>query len=382
VDLAAWYTEQTRQSARKIFEKNLLNPVCMAPCRKPKTKGKGPREKLVYRATGRKHEQTDGKTREGGQTDMVYVLIGEDASRMEYKLERIKKEENCDQIDRFNCAKDDPAEINNELVTMNLFAEKPMVILTNATFLGAKNTTPFKPEEILANIPDDKVVVMMAEIKKMDTRKKVIKNLQNTAKVLDCMPLDEKNQPGEIQQMIKERKLKMDRDAFEWFCANAGYSQPVLAGQLDKLALYSDHLTLADVKALTTVEPTHNVFKMTDALFRKDRVKLLELYRTFRGQNMEPQAILGLLAGQIRFVYQVRVLMDSGCKKEEIMDILKASSGRIWNTMKNANRFRADQLLDNLALLSNLDETIKSGRMDRDTAFENFILQIQDPSSR
>lgn len=97
---------------------------------------------------------------------------------------------------------------------------------------------------------------------------------------------------------------------------------------------------------------------------------------------MEPQAILGLLAGQIRFVYQVRVLMDSGCKKEEMMDILKASSGRIWNTMKNANRFRADQLLDHLALLSNLDETIKSGRMDRDTAFENFILQIQDPSNR
>lgn len=55
---------------------------------------------------------------------MIYVLIGEDASRMEYKLERIKKEENCDQIDRFNCAKDDPAEIQNELVTMNLFATR------------------------------------------------------------------------------------------------------------------------------------------------------------------------------------------------------------------------------------------------------------------
>ncbi len=310
---------------------------------------------------------------------MLYVLIGEDPSRMEYKLERIKKEEGCDQIDRYDCQKDEAAAILNELDTMNLFAQKPMVILDNATFLGAKNTTPLKAEEILARIPEDKVVVLLAAIKKMDTRKKVIKTLQNTAKVLDCMPLDEKSQPIEIQQMLKERKIKMDANALSWFCENAGFSQPVLASQLDKLALYSDHLSLADVKALTTVEPTHNVFKMTDALFNKDRVRLLELYRNFRGQNMEPQAILGLLAGQIRFVYQVRVLMDAGLSKEQMMDKLKASSGRIWNTMKNANRFRADQLLDNLELLSKLDESIKSGRMDKDTAFENFILQIRQP---
>ncbi len=313
---------------------------------------------------------------------MVYILIGEDPSRMEYKLERIKKEEDCDQIDRYDCQKDEAAEIFNALDTMNLFAQKPMVILDNATFLGAKNTTPLKAEDILARIPDEKVVVLLAAIKKMDTRKKIIKTLQNTAKVLDCMPLDEKSQPAEIQQMLKERKIKMDGNAFNWFCENAGFSQPVLASQLDKLALYADHLSLADVKALTTIEPTHNVFKMTDALFNKDRVRLLELYRNFRGQNMEPQAILGLLAGQIRFVYQVRVLMDAGFSKEQMMEKLKASSGRIWNTMKNANRFRSDQLLDNLELLSKLDESIKSGRMDKDTAFENFILQIRPDEGR
>lgn len=64
---------------------------------------------------------------------------------------------------------------------------------------------------------------------------------------------------------------------------------------------------------------------------------------------MEPIAILALLASQIRFVYQVRVLMDEGRSQNDMMKILNASSGRIWNSMRNARRFRADQLLDDLA---------------------------------
>lgn len=313
---------------------------------------------------------------------MIYILVGEDPSRMEYKLETIRQKEKCDQSDRFDCRKAAKEEVENALETLSLFAEKPMVILENAAFLGAKNDTGLDLERIAGKAlagKDDKVIVFELPARKMDTRKKKVKELKEQATVIDCMPLDEKSQPAEIRQMMKERNMQMEPKAFEWFCENAGFSSPSLASQLDKLALYSSTLKLEDVRALTTVEPTHNVFKMTDALFARNRLKLLELYRIFRGQNMEPQAILGLLAGQIRFVYQVRVLMDQNLSKEQIMDRLNASSGRIWNTMRNASRFSAGQLLENLALLSHLDQAIKSGQMDKDTAFENFILQIGQP---
>ena len=313
---------------------------------------------------------------------MIYILVGEDPSRMEYKLETIRQKEKCDQSDRFDCRKAAKEEVENALETLSLFAEKTMVILENAAFLGAKNDTGLDLERIAGKAlagKDDKVIVFELPARKMDTRKKKVKELKEQATVIDCMPLDEKSQPAEIRQMMKERNMQMEPKAFEWFCENAGFSSPSLASQLDKLALYSSTLKLEDVRALTTVEPTHNVFKMTDALFARNRLKLLELYRIFRGQNMEPQAILGLLAGQIRFVYQVRVLMDQNLSKEQIMDRLNASSGRIWNTMRNASLFSAGQLLENLALLSHLDQAIKSGQMDKDTAFENFILQIGQP---
>lgn len=307
---------------------------------------------------------------------MLYILYGEDESRMEYKLETIKEKEQCDQIERYSARRDGRDVIENALQTVSLFAEKPMVIVEQAVFLGAKNDTPLDPARIEERIADDRVVVLLAPVRKLDSRKKAVKALAGRATVIECMPLDEKSQPAEIRTMLKEKHLTMDRDAFEWFCENAGFSSAVLSGQLDKLALYGSSLHLEDVQALTTVEPTKNVFRMTDALFARDRLRLLELYRNFRSQNMEPQAILGLLAGQIRFVYQVRVLMDAGASREQMMETLNASSGRIWNTSRTAARFQADQLLENLALLSRLDETIKRGLSEKDTAFENFILQI------
>lgn len=313
---------------------------------------------------------------------MLYILYGEDENRMEYKLETIKKKEQCDQTDRYDCLKDGKDVIENALESLSLFAQKPMVILEHATFIGAKNDTPLDPARIDARIADDKVIVLLAPVKKPDSRKKAVKSLTGKAVLIDCMPLDEKSQPGEIKAMMKERGMKMEPKAFSWFCENAGFSSAQLASQLDKLALYADCLKLEDVQALTSVEPTKNVFKMTDALFNRDRPRLLELYRNFRFQNMEPQAILGLLASQIRFVYQVRVMMDEGYSKERMMEELGASSGRIWNTMKNAQHFRADQLLENLSLLSNLDESIKRGLVEKDTAFENFILQIPNTGSR
>ena len=307
---------------------------------------------------------------------MLYILVGEDASRMEYKLERIKEREQCDAITRIDAKAEGQVGVLYEIDTMDLFSQRPMLIIENANFLGAKNDTGVDVAEIAKRNPDDKVIVYLCPAKKLDTRKKAVKTLQSMATVIECIALDEKSQPAEVRQMMQEKGITMESGAFEWFCAHAGYSSSNLSKQLDKLALYSEHLSMADVQALTTVEPTQNVFKMTDALFEKDKVRLLGLYRTFREQNVEPLAILGLLASQIRFVYQVRVLMDEGKSKNDMMEMLGASSGRIWNSMRNAGRFRADQLLDHLAWLSRLDESMKSGKVDKDTGFENFIFQL------
>lgn len=311
---------------------------------------------------------------------MVYILVGEDESRMNFKLEKIREKEKCDSFRRVDAKAEGEVGLLYELGALDFFSTRPMVVVDNASFLAAKNETGIDPAKIAEFDVSDKVVVYLVHSKKIDSRKKTVKALAAAATVIECIALNEKSQADEILSMMKEKGITMENGAFEWFCMHVGFSSMNISNELDKLSLYSTHLTLQDVQQLTTVEPSTNVFKMTDALFEKDKVRFLGLYRSFREQNMEPIAILALIASQIRFVYQVRVLMDEGKSRNDMMSILGASSGRIWNTMRNAGRFRADQLLDHLAWLSRLDQNMKSGKIDKDVGFENFILQIGDPS--
>lgn len=307
---------------------------------------------------------------------MIYILVGEDDARQEYKLETIKENQEYDLLERVDAAKIHQSTLLELLDSYSLFMEKNLIIVENATFLSARNTTSIDPDKIVRRDPEDKIIVYKVPAKKLDSRKKAVKQLMEKATVLECMPLDEKSIKAAVQEMLKDKKMSMKRDALDWFCSHAGYDCLAISGELDKLKLCSDEPDLATVKALTTVEPVSNVFKMTDALFAKNGPRLLGLYRSFRAQNMEPAAINGLLASQIRFVFQVRVCMDLGMSKDEIASRLQASPGRRYNSMKNASRFSSSELLEHLSSLSTLDQNIKSGQIEPDTGFENFIFSM------
>ncbi|MCF0260150.1 MAG: DNA polymerase III subunit delta [Erysipelotrichaceae bacterium] len=307
---------------------------------------------------------------------MIYILFGEDDARQEYKLETIKENSEYDLLDRVDAAKIHQSTLLEMLDSYSLLLEKNLIIVENATFLSARNTTSIDPEKIASRNPEDKIIVYKVPSKKLDSRKKAVKTLMEQATVMECLPLDERSIQAAVSEMLKDKHMKMDRESLEWFCAHAGYDCLNLSAQLDKIGLCSSEPDLKTVQALTTVEPVSNVFKMTDALFARQGTRLLALYRSFRAQNMEPAAINGLLASQIRFVFQVRVCMDQGMNKNEIASFLHASPGRIYNSMKNASRFSASELLGHLDALSTLDQEMKSGQVQPDDGFEKFIFSM------
>lgn len=307
---------------------------------------------------------------------MIYILYGNDESRQELKLRRIIEAEKPDTISRFHADEADPSYPFNILDSVNLFGNREMVIIDRATFLSGKNQSLYQPADLAQRKDTDQVLVLMAAIPKLDTRKKAVKELMEKATVMECRKFDEKSLAAFIKEETEQRNLHFSKEAMDWFCSHAGKDALVLENTLDRLELYSDTLSLDDVKAMVPVSPEDNIFEMTNALFARQPLKLLGLYRAFRAQNMEPLAISGLLASQVRFIFQVRCLMDAGLKQDAIAKKLEASSGRIWNSMKNARRFSALELLGYLGRLSRLDEQLKSNAGNKDDVFESYILTM------
>lgn len=307
---------------------------------------------------------------------MNYILHGHDEGRVKQKINALKTKHHIQNGIVFDATDDEQQDIFNEMDTISIFDDDKMIVIENATFLSSKDTTKYDIKGFIDRSTNDESVILVfcCPSDKLDTRKKAVKELISKSTVYPCIALDEKSLPGYINEELKKLNLKMDRDAIKWFSARAGFDALRIEQELIKFKTFNDHITLKDVQDLMVCEPLNDVFKMVDALFERNALRLLAYYRNFRKLNMEPVAINGLLSGQIRFLFQVRVLMDQGNSKEEIARRLKAHPYRVQINMQRAYNFTSDELLEKLSILAKLDQDMKMGLVDKDEGFEQFIL--------
>ncbi len=308
---------------------------------------------------------------------MNYILYGNDESRMHQKITTILRKHQIDHVsDTFDATKDEQRIVNNAIDSRSIFDDKRLIVVKNATFFTGKDTTKYDVDEILkrTNQDEDVIIVYICLVEKLSPRKKVAKQVLSYSNLVACLALDQRSQRDYIQDGLRTRNIRMDRDAFQWVSARIGLDALHIDSELDKLQIYNSHITLEDVKALIAPEPLNDVFKMVKALFDQNALLLLSYYRNFRALNMEPIAIIGLLAGQIRFLLEVRICMDQGKEQNEIASELQAHPYRVKVNMQNAQDFTSQELLDQLEELSDLDYQIKSGQVDKDQGFEQFIM--------
>ncbi|MBP3869347.1 MAG: DNA polymerase III subunit delta [Faecalicoccus sp.] len=308
---------------------------------------------------------------------MNYILHGNDISRIKQKLANLKTSNHIENTVTFDALSDEQSSVLSEMDSFSIFDENKMIVVDNATFLSNKDTTHYELEPFIKRIDqNDFMMVFICPTEKLSSRNKMVKTIVSQSKVYPCIALDVKSLPSYLEESLKRHKLEMDFDARRWFLNHVGYDSLRIDQELYKLKTYKDHISLADVELMVAPEPLDDVFKMVDALFQKNALRLLAFYRNFRELNMEPVAINGLLSGQIRFLFQVRHLMDRGLGKDEIASIMKAHPYRIQINMQRAREFSSEDLLDMLELLADLDQNIKSGKIDKDEGFEQFILKM------
>lgn len=307
---------------------------------------------------------------------MNYILHGHDEGRVKQKINALKTKHHIQNVIVFDATDDEQQDVFNEMDTISIFDDDKMIVIENATFLSSKDTTKYDIKGFIDRSTNNESVILVfcCPSDKLDTRKKAVKELISKSTVYPCIALDEKSLPGYINEELKKLNLKMDRDAIKWFSARAGFDALRIEQELIKFKTFNDQITLKDVQDLMVCEPLNDVFKMVDALFERNALRLLAYYRNFRKLNMEPVAINGLLSGQIRFLFQVRVLMDQGNSKEEIAKRLKAHPYRVQINMQRAYNFTSDELLEKLSILAKLDQDMKMGLVDKDEGFEQFIL--------
>ena len=118
-------------------------------------------------------------------------------------------------------------------------------------------------------------------------------------------------------------------------------------------------------------------FAFSRALAERNKKEALEKYKELLNYQIEPLQIIGLLASQIRIIYQVKVLTKQNMTPLEISSQLQEKSDyRIKKTKELIPFYTEDELLKLMTTLADMDLQIKTTDIDPNSLIELFILNI------
>ena len=119
-----------------------------------------------------------------------------------------------------------------------------------------------------------------------------------------------------------------------------------------------------------------NVFELTNAVNTRNTARAIEVYHDLLVNNKNDiQGLIGLLAGQFRFMLQAVTLMEQGYNQKEIAEQLNCREGRVYMAFKNSGSRNSRQLLKVLDSLAQLDQNIKSGKVNPQLGLELFLVE-------
>lgn len=268
--------------------------------------------------------------------------------------------------------------------TLPFFAEKKVIVIKNAIFL-TKGHSLDKQElselmNYLAQDNQSSVLIFMHDNDNLDTTKPLVKALMNNAEIIRVKKLEPYEFRKVLIDLLKSRNIQMDAQAFEMLLLRLDDNLSNAHQELEKLELYHQKLKVEDIEALVSRPLDNEVFHLVNAILDHDMKKAFSIWNDMMVLNMEPLSFVGLIASQLRLMYQVSSLQSEGFHREDMINLLSVSNptinvsrvNRVLQLAKNTSPKRLLEILNHLALL---DQKSKMGLVDKKFGFELFLIE-------
>ncbi len=311
---------------------------------------------------------------------MINVLYGIQNDLIENYIDNFIKKNKINNIIKYDYNDIDIETVIEEVSYLDLFGDKKLIILYNSKFLTSEETLDNKYfEDYLNSQNQSNYLFLITNNENLDERKKIVKLLRKKYEVKEFNKFSEYDAYKYVSELFKQDDYKIEEKAIKEIVSRLSSNIGMIKNEVDKLKLYKINdksITLDDVLKVTSTLPEDNVFKLVDALISNNKEEIFKLYDDFKLIGIDEIALIALIASQFRFMYQVKVLLNDGKNKNEIISLLKSHPYKTEITIKKVSSFNEERLLEILYNLSLIDVSIKTGELDKGYALENFFLNL------
>lgn len=316
---------------------------------------------------------------------MNYVIYGEEQYQVKKAIQSVLQKELGSHDDMsstvYNALDTSIDVILEDAQTIPFFTEKKGILIQNANFLSSNNDTDIaldKLEAYLSKPLDSTVLILTGAFPRMDMRKKIVKKIASLCKVTVCNKLDKHNLSNYVKEEINKRHLKMEETVFRQLCEQLPYDIATIQSELDKLELYGGTIDAQTLICLTTRTLEDDVFALVNAVVEKNVKKMFSIWEDLQILNKDPIYLIALIASQFHLLFQVKCAMIKGMHDQsEIASLLSVHPYRVKLALPVCARLSVDTIMDLLHRLADLDQSIKSGKLDKKLGFEILLLKLK-----
>lgn len=262
-------------------------------------------------------------------------------------------------------------EVQSLAETMPFFAEHRVIVLENT---GAFKTACDFAEEIPKLSSGAVLIFNETEV---DKRSRMFKAVKEYGYVCEMNGLSESDLSIWVAQLLNRDGKKISRDDLRSFLERVGTDMENIENEVEKLVCYigeREAVTKEDILAVTVEQVSGKIFAMTDALGARNKRLAVELYRDLLSVREKPMTVLYLMVRQCNMILQAAEMSRQGLDRSAIASKAGMPPFAVGKCLSQAKNFTKEQLLHLVTYGTELEEQIKTGRMDERIAVELFLL--------
>lgn len=253
--------------------------------------------------------------------------------------------------------------------SLPFLAARRMIIVRD---LSANKTLIEKIEQLLDAVSDTTDLLLVEA--KFDKRLTLYKTLKKRTEFIEFGELDERELAKWAVSYVAENGGSLKANDATHLIARVGINQIGLKHELDKLMSFNANISKVTIELLTEPLPRSSVFDLLDAAFSGDKKRAMSLYEDQRKQQVEPQAIMGMIAWQLHILAVVKFNEKDG--PETIARNAKLNLFVVRKTLGITRRLSQAEVKDLVGRALALDVRLKSEALNADDAVQHFLLTI------
>ncbi len=305
---------------------------------------------------------------------MIIFLYGKDSYRINQKIKEITKGYEVKNPSGLNLINLDLAENRLEdffesAKSSSLIPEKKLIILKNAFKADSEALLKFLKSQNL-NERDD-VILLIIAFSDFDKNELFEYLIKKPNQVQNFKPLKAYEVKSWAKQFSNSLGIDLAGEALDFLISNCGLDLWRLDCEIRKLADFriKGVVGRSQVEELVVPGANYNIFRLTDALAKKNKKKALEALYAALDNGEKPTELLGLLAWQIRNLLRFKSNPDKSSD-------LKLHPFVLEKIRESARFFSVDELSAILSKIIDLDLAFKTGDLNEKTALSLLIAEL------